>query len=430
MIIHVVQPGETIQSVSDRYNIPVTRLIQDNGILDPDNLVVGQTIVIVYAEITHEVEMSDTLESIANQYNVSVIQLLQNNPFLSEQESLYIGQTLIIEYETEKIRDIVIGGYVYPYIDEETLRKTLPYLTYITTFNYRVTANGDVIDVDDSRLLELAKSYGVAPMMLMSTLSEHGTSQSNTAYTIINNPEIQDRLIDRVVNILKTKGYYGLNVYLQYITNENITLVEEYINKFSVRLRNEGLRFVLSITPRIFLDRTETSFEQIDYSKLSQSVDAILFTSYEWGYSYSPPVSVSPVNIIRDILDYLTSMIPPEKLILGVPIIGYDWQLPYIPGVSIANAITSESAIHLAAETGSTIKYDENTSAPYFFYTDGDEFLHIVWFKDARSIESIVGLVPEYGLQGIIVWNLMYFFTQMWFVINNQYDIIKIPDIT
>ncbi|MDF2588314.1 MAG: Peptidoglycan-binding lysin domain protein [Anaerocolumna sp.] len=430
MIIHVVQPGETIQSVSDRYNIPVTRLIQDNGILDPDNLVVGQTIVIVYAEITHEVEMSDTLESIANQYNVSVIQLLQNNPFLSEQESLYIGQTLIIEYETEKIRDIVIGGYVYPYIDEETLRKTLPYLTYITTFNYRVTANGDVIDVDDSRLLELAKSYGVAPMMLMSTLSEHGTSQSNTAYTIINNPEIQDRLIDRVVNILKTKGYYGLNLYLQYITNENITLVEEYINKFSVRLRNEGLRFVLSITPRIFLDRTETSFERIDYSKLSQSVDAILFTSYEWGYSYSPPVSVSPVNIIRDILDYLTSMIPPEKLILGVPIIGYDWQLPYIPGVSIANAITSESAIHLAAETGSTIKYDENTSAPYFFYTDGDEFLHIVWFKDARSIESIVGLVPEYGLQGIIVWNLMYFFTQMWFVINNQYDIIKIPDIT
>lgn len=430
MIIHVVQPGETIQSVSDRYNIPVTRLIQDNGILDPDNLVVGQTIVIVYAEITHEVEMSDTLESIANQYNVSVIQLLQNNLFLSEQESLYIGQTLIIEYETEKIRDIVIDGYVYPYIDEETLRKTLPYLTYITTLNYRVTANGDVIDVDDSRLLELAKSYGVAPMMLMSTLSEHGTSQSNTAYTIINNPEIQDRLIDRVVNILKTKGYYGLNLYLQYITNENITLVEEYINKFSVRLRNEGLRFVLSITPRIFLDRTETSFERIDYSKLSQSVDAILFTSYEWGYSYSPPVSVSPVNIIRDILDYLTSMIPPEKLILGVPIIGYDWQLPYIPGVSIANAITSESAIHLAAETGSTIKYDENTSAPYFFYTDGDEFLHIVWFKDARSIESIVGLVPEYGLQGIIVWNLMYFFTQMWFVINNQYDIIKIPDIT
>lgn len=48
MIIHVIQNGETIRSVSEKYKIPSERLILENGITNPDNLVEGQTIVIVY----------------------------------------------------------------------------------------------------------------------------------------------------------------------------------------------------------------------------------------------------------------------------------------------------------------------------------------------------------------------------------------------
>jgi len=46
MIIHVVQPDETLKSISDYYKIPVDRLILENGITNPANLAIGQTIVI------------------------------------------------------------------------------------------------------------------------------------------------------------------------------------------------------------------------------------------------------------------------------------------------------------------------------------------------------------------------------------------------
>lgn len=55
MIIHVVQPGETITSIAEFYNIPVHRLILENEILNPSNLVIGQTIVIVYPLLNHTV---------------------------------------------------------------------------------------------------------------------------------------------------------------------------------------------------------------------------------------------------------------------------------------------------------------------------------------------------------------------------------------
>lgn len=46
MNIHVVQPGDNLNSIASQYNISVNRIIQDNGLENPNTLVVGQSIVI------------------------------------------------------------------------------------------------------------------------------------------------------------------------------------------------------------------------------------------------------------------------------------------------------------------------------------------------------------------------------------------------
>jgi spore germination protein len=158
-------------------------------------------------------------------------------------------------------------------------------------------------------------------------------------------------------------------------------------------------------------------------------VDAVVFASYEWGRSFSFPSSIAPVNVLRGLLDFAVKIVPPKKIFIGLITIGYDWQLPYVPGASVANAITPESAIQIAAEYGATIQFNEAAQAPYFYYMDGEQQLHVIWFKDARSYEAIAGLVPEYGLQGLSIWTIMNFNTQMWFVINTEYDIEKVTNI-
>jgi len=87
------------------------------------------------------------------------------------------------------------------------------------------------------------------------------------------------------------------------------------------------------------------------------------------------------------------------------------------------------NAISLANQLGVQIQFDEPTQTPFFYYNDvGID--HFVWFKDARSADAIVGLVTEYGLKGVAVWNIMYYYIPTWLVINSQYDIETIPDIT
>jgi spore germination protein len=298
-------------------------------------------------------------------------------------------------------------------------------LTFLTVFNYRINAEGDLNNLDDQEIVDMAKEYGVIPMMLVSTLSEQGIGNSEAAYIILNNPEIQDRMINNIINNIQAKGYLGLNQFFQFLTPETKTLVENFIIKMSTRLKSYGLRYTVTITPRTNIERTEVTYESIDYSTISQYTDAMLFLSYDWGYSFGPPASVTPVNILREVINNIIKIVPPEKFVLGLPVIGYDWALPYVPGFTIANAIIPNAAILLAADQGALIRYNEVSAAPYYFYSISDE-LHNVWFKDARSIDTITRLVPEYGLQGISIWNNMFFFTQMWLVINNLYDILKV----
>jgi len=426
MNLHVVQPGETINSIAEYYNIPVDRLILENGITNPENLATGQTIVIVQPEVLYTVQAGDSLESIATQHGTTPMELLRNNPYLSDMEFLYAGETIVISYQTNRKRTIATIGYTFSYIDRSVLIKTLPFLTYLTIFNYRTTSEGEIIsNADDTEIIQLAKAFDVAPMMFISTMTEEGIVSREVTYNIINNPTVQDRFIDNALYILRTKGFYGINIYAENVTNGNIDSIAAYLKKASAIFHSEGYKVLVTITPATNVDIPGVNFERLDYSKLSEYADGIIFSSYDWARSYSYPSAIFPVNILRELLYYVVSIIPPEKIFLGVTALGYDWTLPYVPGATEAVVISNNSAVQIAAENDIPIQFNEVAQSSYFFYIDSDGILHVVWFKDARSFDARAGLVEEYNLQGISIWTIMRFDARMWLIINTQYYIQK-----
>ena len=55
MDIHVVKSGDTLYSIALQHGVPMSQLILDNQLPEPDRLVVGQAIVIQYPEQTYTV---------------------------------------------------------------------------------------------------------------------------------------------------------------------------------------------------------------------------------------------------------------------------------------------------------------------------------------------------------------------------------------
>jgi len=424
MTIHVVQNDETINSIADKYGVSVDRLILDNGIKNPSRLVVGETIVILKPEISYTILEGDTLDSIADKYEVTIFQLLRNNPYLSDREYIYPGETIVISYEENIIRTIATNGYVYPFIDMNVLRKTLPFLTYLTIYSYEVTNDGEINDIDDIEIIQTTKAYGVAPIMMLMETSQSMEEEINVIHSILSNYEIQEQFFNNLLSILETKGYSGVSINTPYILPMDRSLYEEFVINFSDRLSKAGYKVYNTFSIRIFQLLSGTIFAGIDYSKISQVVDGITLISFAFGYSEGIPPGTTSMDSLERFVEYSTRLIPPEKTDIGVSLIGYVWKYPYIPSISRGMSISYNSALEIAIENDAEILYDEITNAAYFQYIAGDEF--IVRFWDARSVDNFVKLVPEFELNGINIWNIMNWFPQLWLVINSQYEIDKV----
>lgn len=194
-------------------------------------------------------------------------------------------------------------------------------------------------------------------------------------------------------------------------------------------MHDEGFRFVLTVTPQVIFVGTEVRYDRFDFTSIARSADGLMVLTFQWGLSVGPPVPVIPNNVLEGILRNILALTPPEKLLLGYPVIAYDWPLPYIPGATVARSVSSEDAVLLAAQYGGVIQYNEIARSSYFFYTEYNGTLHIVWLEDARSIEATLAIVPDYGLQGVSVWTTMGFFNQLWLILNAQYTIERILNI-
>ncbi|MDF2588154.1 MAG: hypothetical protein K0S41_1995 [Anaerocolumna sp.] len=429
MLIHIVQPGDTILSIASSYGVAVNDLVRDNGITNPYDLVIGQTIVIVYPSEIYTVKEGDTLESIANQFNITVIQLLRNNPNLADSNTLNPGESLIINYADVKLKSITTNGFAYPFIDRNILRKTLPYLTYLSVFAYTITFEGGLVDIDDREIIRTAKQFSVVPIMIVSTVTVRGEGNFEVSHEILTNEEKKNILIMNILNVLETKGYFGVNLSLEYILPSDLQEYSDFIVAVTNAIKPLGYFVFVTITPKSVTSVEGTIYQDIDFRQIGMVTDSTLLFIYEWGYTFAPPGGNITEDVARLYLNYITTQIPSEKISIGLPVIGYDWQLPFIEGESWARSLTTTSAIELAKEKDVIIQYDETYRAPYFYYLDniyGADVLHIVWFKDARSVKVVSDFILEYNFNGMSTWNIMNYFAQMWLILNSQYDIITI----
>ncbi len=375
--------------------------------------------------IIYIVKQGDTLYSIADLYGLSYNELQGINQ-LPNPENLVIGQTVIIPEDDTPLRDIRINGYVYPYVDKTSLSNALPSVTYLTIFGYGFTLQGELIPPDDNELILLSYEYRSAPIMLLSSVTENGNFNSNHASILFNNLELQNTVIDNIIITMDEKGYLGLDIDFEFINPEDKDAYISFIENATVKLNAKGYTVNVDLAPKVSDDQKGLLYEGHDYKRIGEIVDSVLVMTYEWGYTYGPPMAVAPIDQVRRVLDYAVTVIPLDKIYMGIPNYGYDWPLPYEKGTTAAITIGNMEAITIAAEHGSIIEYDEKSQAPYFFYTDYNGINRVVWFEDARSIEAKLNLVNEYGLRGAGYWNLMREFPQNWVVLNSLYTVEKV----
>lgn len=425
MLIHIVEPGETAYGIAARYGVSPVRLLADNGLSASDTLTVGQALLVLIPAEVYTVQPGDTLYSIAAAADTSVLALVQNNPYLTDADMLRPGEELVLRYTGDKRRSVYITGYAYPYISRHVLYRALPYLSYLTIFGYGFTEDGALIGIDDMPLIEVARAFGAAPVLLLSSITESGNFNSARASRLFNDAALQATVLDNVLDTMREKGYAGLDIDFEYIDPADRKAFVAFVAAAVEKLSPYGYFVNTDLAPKTSAAQSGLLYEAHDYAALGAASDTLFLMTYEWGYTYGPPLAVAPIDRVRRVVDYAVSEIAPAKLLLGIPNYGYDWQLPYEKGVTAARSLGNAEAVALAARYGAEIEYDPVSAAPYFYYTDGEGNAHVVWFEDVRSMLASYDLMDTYDLRGAGYWNVMRSFAQNYALLASLYDIEK-----
>ena len=233
----------------------------------------------------------------------------------------------------------------------------------------------------------------------------------------------QETLLGQIKEILKEKGYGGLDVDFEYIRPELGAAYAAFVDRLRRELNSLGCSVLVALAPKTFAGQRGLLYEAHDYAALGRAANGVLLMTYEWGYTAGPPMAVAPLDKVRQVVDYALTEIPAEKLFLGVPVYGYDWPLPFREGVTRGESVSPQEALALARRHGAEIRYDETAQAPWFRYTAAGGREHEVWFEDARSSYAKFRLAAEKGLQGVGLWNLMRPAPQTYLALHGGFEI-------
>ncbi len=419
MEIYVVQPGDSIYQIALRYGVSPVRLAYDNQITNQGALVPGQALLILFPEIVHTVNAGETLPEIAASYQMTEKQLYRNNPFLLDKAFLTVGQQIVIAYETQGAAPLRVTGYAYPFVAGYIIREALLFIDELLIFSYGFTASGELISPisEDEWLIREARQFGASPILVLTPFSESGVFDNNLVKTVTENTEMQQTLIANLLRKVQEKGYSGVDVDFEYILPEDREGYAGFVSALREVMNSNGYTVSVALAPKTSSDQPGLLYEGVDYRLLGEAANSVFLMTYEWGYTYGPPMAVAPINKVREVLDYAVTEIPPDKIIMGFPNYGYDWKLPFERGVTQAQLIGNVEAVRIAVENNAEIQYDELAQSPYFTYQSQGGG-HEVWFEDVRSIQAKLNAVNEYGFRGFGYWNLMRPFRANWLLVN------------
>ncbi|GAF65455.1 putative glycosyl hydrolase [Bacillus sp. TS-2] len=425
--IHVVKRGDSIWQLANSYGVSVEMISDANQLQNPNALVVGQALIIPTSGRYHRIKQGDTLLTVSEYYRVTVESILRANQ-LRGNESIPIGYPLFIPTLARQKPVVDVSAYVDLNITGENspqvLSEVAQYLTFVTIFSYELNADGTLTPINDQPTIEAAKNQNVAPLMVITNLKE-GAFDTDIATTVLQSEDLQNKLLDEAISILDEKGYAGIDFDLEYLGAENREPYHQLLRKARVRLDEKNAYLSSALAPQTMAGMQGVLYEGHDYATQGEIVDFVFLMTYEWGWTGGPPMAVAPINQVRRVVEYASSVMPSNKIMLGIPLYGYDWTLPYVQGETRAKAIDHQDAIELAFKYQAEILFDEQAQSPYFNYWDEAGKQHEVWFEDARSIQAKFDLIKEFQLRGFFYWVLGWDFPQNWLLIEENFTVNK-----
>ncbi|WP_025026578.1 glycosyl hydrolase family 18 protein [Caldalkalibacillus mannanilyticus] len=302
---------------------------------------------------------------------------------------------------------IVLGYYVKYWSTDQNSYNSLAqygdYMNQISMATFNVTATGTVTGDVPSDGVSLADSKNIKSYAAIHNI-DNGNFSPQLAHHILSNVNLRTTTITNLLALVKNNGYIGVNMDFENMYASDRANYNQFIRELVNVFHAEGLKVMVSAPAKTADFPSSAWVGAFDYATLGQTADYIQLMTYDQNGSWSNVTGpVAGYNWVENVLKYAVSQIPSEKILMGLPAYGYDWNTTAGSG---HKAVTWRNIPNILAATGATPQWDEASKSPYFHYTDSSGHRHVVWYENELSILEKTKLVEKYQLGGVSVWRM------------------------
>lgn len=228
------------------------------------------------------------------------------------------------------------------------------------------------------------------------------------AASMLHSPVLMTQEVNAIVGLVQANHYAGIDIDFEQLQAGDRQALTTFCERLAHGLHAHGKVLSVALFAKTSNAGNSPTNAAQDYHAIGRVADQVRLMGYDYHWATSPPGPVAPVSWLRDVLNYARTQIPPGKVVLGVPLYGYDWSGGFGTGVSWLDALRLSRQYH------AQVHYDAKAQAPWFTYTDAAGHAHTVWFENAESSRAKFEIAHGAGIGGVYLWMFGYEDTRTW----------------
>lgn len=212
--------------------------------------------------------------------------------------------------------------------------------------------------------------------------------------------------VNAVMSIVKANSYDGFDIDFEGLKLANKENFVTLLKDLSTQLHSQNKFLTVAVQAKSADPGPWESLQAQDWKGIADAVDRFRIMAYDEHYSGGGAGAISSVPWIKGLLEFAKTQVPEEKLILGLPLYGYNWGEK-----QKAYAVTFKDMEYLLKRYKPGIQWDENGQEPFVEYEQEAVGAQAVdkrksYFQNKDSISKKWELAKTYPLSGLVFWRL------------------------
>jgi len=277
---------------------------------------------------------------------------------------------------------------------------------------FHLDDDGDVYGDDIPSVTRFAKEHNIKLVPIVA----NGEFDAGVAHDLVSDGGIQTHALKSMSDLVKRFGYAGINIDFENLYLRDRKGFSAFMSNVDGYLHREGGKLVTLALP----SKTQEMFDgfagAFDYAALAPNVDLVVVMTYDEHYAGGEAGPVASIGWVEDVVKYVTKSFPANKVLLGLPFYGYNWNVSW---GGQAAAMGYSDIVRTVFANGAGITMDPISKTPYTTYSNGSG-THQIWFENSTSLGAKVDLAQKYGLAGWGAWRIGLEDNNFWSILGQK----------